>query len=206
MGLETRSQLRLGRSSFAGQAHVDSLAFTFRGETRLDVPLATIRSATVGRAGALAVQHAAGDFTLLLESPETAAKWADKLLHPPSLCDKLGLKPGQRVVALGIDDADFLRAATALLQTSPSPTLTREADVILLGAETGRDLARLPALKKNLPPHGALWVISRKGRDATLKDTEILQAGRDAGLANNKSCSFSATHTATRFVIPRAQR
>lgn len=206
MGLETNCQLRLGRSSFAGRAHVDSLAFTFRGETRLDVPLSTVRAAKTGRDGALVVQHGSGEFALALGSDTLAAKWADKLLHPPSLCDKLGLKPGQRIAILGVDDAAFIRDVTARVGAPPLAGATKDLDVILFATETPAALAQLPALKKRLQSAGALWIVARKGKAATVKDAEIRLAARQAGLVDNKTCSFSDTHTALRLVIPLAAR
>ncbi len=55
-------------------------------------------------------------------------------------------------------------------------------------------------------PNGAIWVVHRKGKDAPLKYVEVFAAGRSAGLVDNKVASFSATHTAERLVIPRADR
>lgn len=206
MGLEASCKLRLDRYSFSGQAHVDSSRFTFRGDTRLDIPLAAVRAARIDRDGSLVVTHHDGEFTLRFEPASVAAKWADKFLHPPTLCDKLGLKPGQRVAVLELDDAEFLTAATARLGAAPAKKLTRELDIILYAADTPAALDRLAALKKNLQPAGAIWVVSRKGKAATLKDTDVMQAARAAGLVDNKTCSFSATHTALRLVIPRAAR
>lgn len=98
------------------QGAVDSAAFTFRGETRVDVALKDVRAAAVGRDGGLTVTHAGGEFTLELEHSAAAVKWARKLLHPPTLADKLGLKPEQRVVVLGVEDAGFLAEAAGSLR------------------------------------------------------------------------------------------
>jgi hypothetical protein len=49
-------------------------------------------------------------------------------------------------------------------------------------------------------------VVSRKGREATLRDVDVIEATRSAGLVDNKVVSFSPTHTALRLVIPRALR
>ena len=53
---------------------------------------------------------------------------------------------------------------------------------------------------------GAIWVVSRKGRAATLRDVEVIGAAREAGLVDKKIVSFSPTHTALRLVVPRALR
>lgn len=205
MGLESPCQIRLGRATLPGKAHVDGVRFTFRGETRLAVALTDIRSARVSGPDELRVTHAGGDFTLLLE-PGTAPKWADKLLHPPSRADKLGLKPAQRVAVIGVDDEDFLREAALRLGAAPTKEIGRDLDLIFYAADTPDDLTRLEKLKAHLRPAGAIWVVSRKGKAATLKDVEVMQAARAAGLVDNKVCSFSATHTALRLVIPRGAR
>jgi hypothetical protein len=206
MGLEATCKLRLGRYAFTGKAHVDSAAFTFRGETRVDIALKDVRDATVGGDGALSVTHAGGEFTLELEHSDAAAKWARKLLHPPTLADKLGLKPGQRVAVLGVKDPDFLAEATARLGTSPDRKPAEAMDIIFHAADSAAELARLKQLKAHLQPAGAIWVVSRKGREATVKDTDVFKAARAAGLIDNKVCSFSTTHTALRLVIPRDRR
>ena len=54
--------------------------------------------------------------------------------------------------------------------------------------------------------NGAIWVVSRKGKAATLRDVEVIEAAREARLVDNKVASFSATHTALRLVIPVALR
>ena len=48
--------------------------------------------------------------------------------------------------------------------------------------------------------------ISEKGKTATLRDVQVMDAARAAGLVDNKVASFSATHTSIRLVIPVALR
>ena len=52
---------------------------------------------------------------------------------------------------------------------------------------------------------GALWVIRPKGSPA-ITEAEVMAAGKRAGLVDVKVASFSGTHTAEKFVIPRASR
>jgi len=49
-------------------------------------------------------------------------------------------------------------------------------------------------------------VVSRKGKAATLRDVDVIDAARASGLVDNKVASFSATHTSIRLVIPVALR
>jgi hypothetical protein len=79
------------------------------------------------------------------------------------------------------------------------------ADLIFLGAESRADLAQIAELARLLAPAGGLWVVAPKGR-ADPSELDVLSAGRAAGLTDVKVARFSATHTAHKFVIPRARR
>ena len=67
-------------------------------------------------------------------------------------------------------------------------------------------MAPLESLAERLRPNGAIWVVSRKGKTATIRDVEVIDAAKAAGLVDNKVASFSATHTALRLVIPVERR
>jgi hypothetical protein len=125
--------------------------------------------------------------------------------------DKLGIRPGARVVLLGaIDEADpsftdELRDRTHDV-TRGDPA--GDTDVVLLAAESTADLqpGRLRDLASRLKPNGAIWVVSRKGKAATIRDVEVIACALAADLVDNKVASFSDTHTALRLVIPVARR
>jgi hypothetical protein len=122
------------------------------------------------------------------------------------LLDKLGLKPGARVAILDVPDTDF-RALLAERTTDvtdgwPAP----ETDLVFLGADSIDELLRIGPLQESLVPNGAIWVVSRKGKAATLRDVDVIQAAKAVGLVDNKVVSFSPTHTALRLVIPVARR
>jgi hypothetical protein len=122
------------------------------------------------------------------------------------LLDKLGVKPDDQVCVIRIDD-DAFRAVLAARLTSPARARpAKNAALIFYGADSLGALERLPALRASLRPNGAIWVVSRKGKTATLKDTEVMAAAKHAGLVDNKVVAFSPTHTALRLVIPLALR
>jgi hypothetical protein len=56
-----------------------------------------------------------------------------------------------------------------------------------------------------LKPNGALWIVRPKGRPE-ISERAVMAAGKAAGLVDVKVVSFSATHTAEKFVIPLAKR
>ncbi len=120
--------------------------------------------------------------------------------------DKLGVRPAARIAILGVDDETFRSSlgdrTTDVTEGEPAPG----TDLVFLGADVPADLANLGRLRARLRPNGAIWVVSRKGRDATLRDVEVIAAAAGAGLVDNKVVSFSTTHTALRLVIPRALR
>jgi Protein of unknown function (DUF3052) len=120
-----------------------------------------------------------------------------------SLVDKLGIKPGMRVAFAGVRDDDLQRDVAA---RGAEITDDATAGVVLLGVDSASDLdERIAAAWRRVQPTGAVWVVYPKGvRSVT--ENDVLGAGRAAGLLDVKVVSFSPTHTALRFVAPRAKR
>ena len=120
--------------------------------------------------------------------------------------DKLGVHDGSRVALVGVDEDAFrdelLERTADLTDGAPLP----DTDLVFLAADSTDELMRLPELRAHLKPNGAVWVVSRKGKAATLRYEDILGAALAAGLVDNKVVSFSESHTALRLVIPRALR
>lgn len=206
MGLEAKCTLRLGRERLAVKAHLDSDRLELRGGHRLDLPFKAVTAASAKPGGALHLVHGGGAFVLEFADPATAEKWAQRIRSPKSLIDKLGVKPGARVAVLGVDDGEFLAQLTQRIGAKPATKPGAALDFLFYAADCAAELARLKPLKAHLQPAGAIWVVSRKGKAATIKDVDVMEAARDAGLVDNKVCSFSATHTALKLVIPRAAR
>jgi hypothetical protein len=131
-------------------------------------------------------------------------------VYTTPLIDKLGVRPGARVVVAGVNDAEFRRLLDErtgdVTVISPGDPLPAAVDLVFLGVDSVAELARLGGLRETLVPSGAIWVVSRKGKATTIRDVDVIDAGRAAGLVDNKVASFSATHTALRLVIPRALR
>ena len=127
-------------------------------------------------------------------------------IYTTPLLDKLGIRPGMRVALIDIDDEairPLLAGRTSdITEDWPEP----DTDVVLLGADSMAQLAPLPELATRIRPNGAIWVVSRKGKAATLRDVEVIEAAKASGLVDNKVASFSATHTSLRLVIPVALR
>lgn len=122
------------------------------------------------------------------------------------LLDKLGVRPGSRVALIRIDDPTIRVLLAERTADIAEGRMDPDTDVVLLGANDPAELTGLAGLRLRLRPNGAIWVVSRKGRDATLRDVQVIEAARRAGLVDNKVAAFSASHTALRLVIPRALR
>lgn len=125
----------------------------------------------------------------------------DKDYSHRSLVDKLSVKAGMRVAAIGIGDTAFLEERTP----DVSKRLRKDCDVILLGLEKAAGLDKIKTCAGSLVPAGGLWIVYPKGRK-DITQAQVMEAGLAAGLVDNKVCSFSDTHTALRFVIRVAQR
>jgi hypothetical protein len=127
-------------------------------------------------------------------------------VYSTPLLDKLGVRPGMRVAIVGDIDPGVVAGVRERTNDVSSGHPLKHTDVILLAADTVAELAALRALRSSIRQAGSIWVVSRKGRPATVRDVDVIAAARDADLVDNKVASFSDTHTALRLVIPRALR
>jgi hypothetical protein len=203
MGAEAICTARFKGAAVTGKARLETDVLHFRGgDVRLSIPFKSM-SKIAARGGTVSLLGPGGSVSF--EIGPAAAKWADKIQHPPSRLDKIGAKPGWRVSALGVDDQSFLtELERTVAQLSIGRTL-KSSDAIFFGATKDAELARLPVLKRSLKPDGALWVIRPKGRPE-ISERAVMAAGKASGLVDVKVVAFSSTHTAEKFVIPVANR
>jgi hypothetical protein len=127
-------------------------------------------------------------------------------VYTTPLLDKLGIRSGMRVAIIAIDDPDIRTLIGERTSDLTEGAAAPDSDVVLFGAESPAELEPLATLARRIRPNGGIWVVSRKGKAATLRYDDVLEAAKAAGLVDNKVASFSATHTALRFVIPVALR
>jgi hypothetical protein len=194
VGQSVRCLASFEGQSAEGTAELETDELRFRGAFRLNVPLREVRTA-VALDGRLEVTFGAGTATFDL-GPK-AASWADKILHPPSLLDKLGVRAGQRVGLVGLADKDFRQAlaaagvgcAESARSGGAPPAEDAPPDLLFFGAAAAAALDEVPRLSDALPPHGALWIVYPKGR-REIREADVLAAGRAAGLADVKVVRF----------------
>ncbi len=199
MGSEAAVTVRFNGVTAAGKARLETEVLQFRGgDLKLSIPFKRM-SKVAARGGTLSVTFPDG--TASFELGAAAPKWADKILHPPSRLQKIGVKPEWRAAAIGVADAAFLQELEAGIATLSVGRVPKECDAIFLGVTSEAELSRLAKLKASLKPNGALWIIRPKGRPE-ISERATMAAGKAAGLVDVKVVGFSATHTAEKFVIP----
>jgi len=119
--------------------------------------------------------------------------------------EKLGVKPEWRVSVIAVGEPAFLKELRGAVSEVVVGKAAKESDAIFFGAIDAKELTRLAILKAAMKQTGALWVIRPKGRPE-ISERAVMAAGKAAGLVDVKVVSFSATHTAEKFVIPLADR
>lgn len=118
-----------------------------------------------------------------------------------SRLDKLGVKPGAKIALVGVHDADFLKELRSRTSDITERRPSAPCDLVFVAAATRKDLDRISQVKGWIEPNGAVWVVRPKGGRSELRDTDVIEAGLDAGLVDNKIASFSETHGAMRLVF-----
>jgi hypothetical protein len=202
MGRELQCRMKSGGKWVTGKALLETNEIIFRGDPRLKIPLSALES-VVARNGELHLKWSGQ--SAVFELGEQAEKWAHAILHPKSTADKLGLKPGLKISVLHLAGdstmEDAREGAAGFSQSKP----LKDSDVVFLGATTASDLTSIRKILPSLAANGAVWVVYPKGRKE-ITELQVLQAGRDAGLFDVKVVSYSATHTALKFVRPKDKR
>lgn len=196
MGKDAQVRARFAEGEDAGRLQYEAPKLLFRGAARRVFQGDDLKG----------VRAEAGDLVLADGSRFTlgdkaAASWADAILNPRSRLDKLGVKPGMRVAVLNVADAD-LAGELAARDAAPVTDLA-DLDLLFYAADSLADLDRIPDLIAALADKGALWIVSRKGKAAALKDVEVMAAAKARGLVDSKVVGFSDTLTALRFTRRR---
>jgi hypothetical protein len=203
MGSEATVTARFKGVTATGKARLETEMLYFRGgDLKLAIPFKQM-SKVAARGGALGITFADG--TASFDLGAAASKWADKILHPPSRLQKIGVKAGWRASAIGVQDAAFLKELEAAVSHLSIGRIGKNSDAIFFGVTKESELARLEKLKASLKPNGALWIIRPKGR-LEISERATMAAGKAAGLVDVKVVGFSPTHTAEKLVIPLSAR
>ncbi|HEU5002682.1 MAG TPA: hypothetical protein VFW71_07885 [Actinomycetota bacterium] len=206
MGDQADCTLLRGGSAARGRAHLESDRVLFRGAARASILFSEVTSATVSGEGDLELGTASGPVTLAGLGAK-APRWARAIREPKSVLEKLGVRAGMRVELVDLEDAAFsrelLERGAVLISDSEGGG---PADALFFLVADPAALGRVGALRGRLSPAGALWLLRPKGPGAAVKELDVLEAGRAAGLVDTKVVAFSTTLSAAKFVIPVAER
>jgi hypothetical protein len=196
MGQELECRARIRRRLMEGKAQLETDFVLFRGEERLKISFGEI-TGVKAEGGVLKLEFSGGPAELELGA--SAEKWARKILNPPSLLDKLGVKPELIIRIVGKFDEFEPGFEAQLTERRAIVSASGKCNLLFLAAGKSSELERIAKLKTGLTSGGALWVIYPKGVPQ-IKEEEVIQAGRAAGMKDIKVARFSVTHTALKFV------
>ncbi|MBI1196926.1 MAG: DUF3052 family protein [Phenylobacterium sp.] len=196
MGKDVQVGARFADGADEGRLQYEPPKLIFRGRERrawTGEALAGVRAEGADLVLADGARFALGE--------KAAAAWAGAIANPKTRMQKIGVKPAMRAAILGVEDealAGELTAAGARIADD-----LEAIDLLFYAADSAEALARIGGLVPALAETGALWVVSRKGKAATVKDVEVMAAAKACGLVDNKVVGFSETLTALRFVRRR---
>jgi hypothetical protein len=211
MGREARCRVEFNEAVAEGKALLETDELVFRpglrgvpgstGAFKLRIRFAEMISVEATD-GHLEVSFPGGTARFDLGTPSEAARWAERIKNPPTLMDKLDVKPGARVAVLGVEDeqfrSDLRRRAGEIVERGP-------ADIVIFGVDEMGDLPALGEMEDWIQPDGAIWAVWRKARKE-LTENHVREAALAAGLVDVKVARFSDTHSALKLVVPKARR
>ncbi len=202
MGNEVKCTVRVGKEVSEGKALLETSEILFRGGVRLKIPFAAIKSAKAVD-GELRLETADG--LAVFELGPAAEKWREKILHPKSRMEKIGLKRKMRISLFGHFEAEFLAELKELRTAVTKDQVTADSDAVFFAADSQKELLQVAKVAKTVEGATALWIVYPKGQES-ITENEVIAAGRKTGLKDVKVVGFSSTHTALKFVIPLDRR
>jgi len=202
MGNEATCKAQFGKQQSEGKVLLETSEILFRGGFRLKIPFSKITSAKVVN-GELHLQTAEG--LAVFQIGKAAEKWCDKILHPKSRIEKLGVKPGARVSLVGKLEPEFFTELRELTKSVSKEKVAAESEWIFFAADSKETLSALSKISKSMKGAAALWIVYPKGQKH-ITENDVIAAGRRANLKDVKVVGFSSTHTALKFVIPVSER
>ena len=124
--------------------------------------------------------------------------------------DKLGIKCGS-VVAFAVEAQEVdasLQERILLRAERPAVTGDEAVDVVLAAIDKNTDACEvLMRWRSRLKPTGGIWLLTpKRDQPGYVKKEELIVAGQQAGVVDNKVCSISPTTSAIRFVIRKEDR
>ncbi|HEX3118855.1 MAG TPA: hypothetical protein VHP80_07165 [Candidatus Acidoferrum sp.] len=206
MGQERESTLRIAKKRIEGEALLETAEIIFRpidGSKRLKFAFADISKSVKAIDGELRFHTEEGP--AVLELGAAAEKWAEKILHPKSRAQKLGVKSGMKLAVVGSFDTDFQKELRAIAKNISDGNIVEESELIFMALESVKDLNGVAKVAKSVKGAAGLWIVYPKGKK-DITENDVIGAGRKTGLKDVKVVGFSRTHTALKFVLPLEKR
>jgi hypothetical protein len=170
------------------KALLETDSIILRGDIRATLPFATL-TRIEAQEGQLWLNET------VLELGVQADKWAQKILHPPTLLDKLGIKAGMKVSLLNFGDRSFMGE----IDYDTCLKSEVEYDAVLIHTPTLNELSGLHKIKHAIGKKTILWIVYPKGRK-DITERQVFVHGKAIGLVDVKVCRFSDADTALKFV------
>src|SRR5882762_833468 len=147
VGNEVVCVVRFGKQKARGKALLETAEVIFRSEDgalRLKLAFADLKSASAAD-GELRLETAEGPAIFQLGA--NAAKWCEKILHPKTRVEKLGVKANAAVSLVGDFDADFLGELRSVTKNVSVAGDNRgagaDAEWIFFSADSSKDLSQV---------------------------------------------------------------
>ncbi len=203
MAMESTCKLQVGKDHYDGNVWMEADHIDFAGPTKFRFRLSEIRHPR--REGeAILFSFHGNPVSINLGSDGSASAWIDYILHPQTLADKLGVKEGQTVRVMNLDDGELLSSLETKNTKVVSQPVNR-CNMVMLGVERASELRQLEDLSETLHSDGAIWVVLPKSV-RTVTKANVFAAAREAGLHHIEVVDYSETQAAYKIVRPASKR
>ncbi len=198
MGLETKTIMTRAGQESAGRLHLDSKELAFRGpDAKWSVALGPDVKAQANE-GRLTVR--CGRDRVDFDLGEAAGKWVEKILHPPSRLDKLGVKTAMRCWVSRGFGSEF-KAELKSRAVSFTRSLAK-CQLAFLKLQDRDELGALVELAEALPDQTNVWVVWPKSVEQ-IGQSDVMQAAAKLSLGPSKTAAFDERHSSMRFARRR---
>jgi hypothetical protein len=203
MGNEAKCVARIDGKRVEGKALLETGELVFRGtECRVKITFGEMKGVSAA-GGELRIITRDGEFAFAVG--KAAEKWREKILHPKTRVEKLGVRAGLRVAVIGDVEKEFAKELKQSKAEIIADGAAGDAEAMFLFVEGNGDAGKIARAAKRISGAAGLWVVYPKGKKE-ITEGDVLGAGRKAGLKDVKVVGFSATHTALKFVLPVEKR
>lgn len=202
MAIETACTLRMGREQYAGKARLEAEHIDFSGGMKFRFRFSEIRNPA--RTDGNLTFNFHGHY-VQLDLGGREEKWLESILHPKTLSEKLGVRPGHSVRLINVEDALLTAQLAERKARIVGKDKSVECDVIVFAVERPAELRQLTTLVDDLRPDGVIWVLLPKS-SKTVTHANVAAAARQAGLSETQSISFSEAYSAHKIMIAPGKR